>query len=225
MRASSSVLVVLLTAAASGGQGQEKVVTPDVGTLAAGKGWTVHHATAEAAEAGGRRAVRLTAGGDSANGTVGLALADGVEFATGTIEVDLKGKNVRGRSFLGVAFGVAGEKTFEAVYFRPFNFRAEGEFKGRAVQYVAWPEHTWEKLRKGRPGKFEAAVSPVPDPDGWFRARVEVGEKEVRVYVDGAKEACLTVERLAGAGRGRRVGLFVDSADGLYADLKITPAK
>jgi hypothetical protein len=225
MRTSWSALVVLLAVSVCEGYGQEAVIAPDLKKVAGGKGWTVHHATAEAVEAGSKPAVRLRAKGDSADGIVGLALADGVEFTTGAIEVDLKGKDAKQRSFLGVAFNVSDPKTFEAVYFRPFNFKAGGEYKGRAVQYIAWPEHTWEKLRKGRPGKFEGPVSPVPDPDRWFHARIEVGEKQVRVYVEGSKEPCLVVDRLAEGGKGRPVGLFVDSADGLYAGLKIIPAK
>src|SRR5262249_39465973 len=148
--------------------GNEKVITPDLGKITTGKGWTIHNATAEAVEVDGRSAVRLKATGDSANGIVGLAVADGVQFDTGVIEIDLKGKNVRQRSFLGVAFNVADPKTFEAVYFRPFNMKAEGEFKNRAVQYIAWPDYTWENLRKNRPGKFEGPVSSVPDPNKWF---------------------------------------------------------
>jgi hypothetical protein len=84
----------------------------------------------------------------------------GVDFETGVIELELKGKSVRGRSFLGVAFNVIDDKTFEAVYFRPFNFKAEGEFRDRAVQYISWPANTWENLRKHRTGQFENAVSP-----------------------------------------------------------------
>jgi hypothetical protein len=202
-----------------------KVITPDLAGMAAGKGWTITNATAETAEVDGKRGVHLVAEGDSANGVVGLVLADGVEFTTGVIELDLKGKNVRGRSFLGVAFNVAGEKTFEAVYFRPFNIKAEGEFKSRAVQYVNWPEHTWEQLRKNQPGKFEGAVNSVPDPDKWFHARIEVSEKQVRVFTNDAKEPCLTVERFLDAKKSKRVGLFVDSADGYYANLKIVPNK
>jgi hypothetical protein len=145
-----------------------------------------------------------------------------VEFTSGVIEIDLKGKSVR-PSFLGVAFNVTNEKTFEAVYFRPFNLKADGVFKNRAVQYIAWPDHTWDKLRKSRPGKFEGAVSSAPDPDGWFHARVEVGEKHVRVYVNDAKEPCLTVDRLAAVRKARALGLLVDTGDGLYARLKVIP--
>jgi hypothetical protein len=126
---------------------------------------------------------------------------------------------------VGVAFGAADGKTFEAVYFRPFNFlRDDKSFRVRAVRYVAWPDHTWEKLRKGKPGVFESAVQPVPDPAGWFHARVEVTKQKVRGWVDDAKEPCLAVDRLGGRERGM-VGLWVDSQEGAFRNLKILPAK
>ena len=201
---------------------QVPALTPDLATIAVGSAWSVYNATAESVQVDGRQAARLVATGDSANGIVGLALANGVAFTTGTIEVDLKGKDVRGRSFLGVAFNVAGEKAFEGVYFRPFNFKADEPFRGRAVQYIAWPAYTWEKLRRERTGEFEAPIRPLPDPNGWFHVRVEVANDRVRVFVDRALEPCLTTTRLAQA-HGRAVGLFVDSADGMYANLRITP--
>ena len=158
-------------------------------------------------ELDGKRAVRLTAEGDSANGIVGLALPVGSSFSTGTIEIDLKGKNVRQRSFLGVAFNVANERTFEAIYFRPFNFRAEEPMRSRSVQYVAWPVNTWEHLRKSAPGRFEKSVNPVPDPDSWFHARIEVTDSQVRVFVNEAKEPSLVTRRLliGGSTSGRVV--------------------
>ena len=203
---------------------QEKPETPNLATITDTKAWKVTHTKAESIELDGKRAVRLSEAGDSANGNVGLALPVGLSFTTGTIDVDLKGKNVRGRSFLGVAFNVIDEKTFEAVYFRPFNFKAEEPFRNRAVQYIAWPANTWEHLRKNTPGKYENRVDPVPDPDGWFHARIEVTEKQVRVFVNEAKEPSLVVERLASGGK-RPAGLFVDSADGVYANLKVTHSK
>jgi hypothetical protein len=225
IRVSCGIATAVLALSMQLGCGQEKSVIPDLRTLADGARWQLHNASAEAVEVDGKKAVRLKAKSDSARGVVGLALPAGVSFSTGVIEVELKGKNVKQESFLGVAFNLADEKTFEAIYFRPFNFKAEGAFKDRAVQYIAWPENTWEKLRKDKPGKFEAAVSPVPDPDGWFRARIEVGENQVRVYVNEAKAPCLTVDRLAEGGKGRPVGLFVDVADGLYASFQLTPPK
>jgi hypothetical protein len=225
MHLSWGVGLFLFAMFATIGYSQEKVITPELGKITDGKSWTIYHATPEVKNVDGKQAVHLISKGDSANGIVGLALANGVEFTTGTIEIDLKGKNVRQESFLGVTFNVVGEKNFEAVYFRPFNFKAEGEFKGRAVQYIAWPENIWEKLRANHPGKYEAPIHPVPNPDGWFHARIEVGEKQVRVFVDQAKEPSLTVGRLAENGKGKRIGLFVDTADGYYANFKIMPAK
>ena len=203
---------------------QQPFGTPELAAVADARAWRVSHATAEALEVDGKRAIRLTAHGDSATGTVGLALPLGWSFTTGNIEVDLKGKNLRQRSFLGVAFNVIDEKTFEAVYFRPFNFKAEQPFNKRSVQYIAWPDNTWEKLRKGTPDQFENVVNPVPDPDGWFHARIEVTDSQVRVFVNDAKDASLEIARLARGGSDRAVGLFVDSAEGIYANLEITPA-
>jgi hypothetical protein len=74
----------------------------------------------------------------TARSNVGLALVEGLEFAKGTIEIDLKGKGKFERTFLGIAFNVADGKTFEAIYFRPFNFlRDNTTYRTRAVQYVA----------------------------------------------------------------------------------------
>lgn len=198
---------------------------PDLARIADATAWQVLQATAEPAQKQGRPALRLVSRGDSADGIVGLALPRGVAFTTGTIEVDLRGKNVRGRSFLGVAFNVVDANTFEAVYFRPFNFRADEPFRGRAVQYIAWPGSTWEHLRQALPGRYEQPLQPPPDPDDWFHARVEVGPAQVRVFVNGAAEPSLVVARRPAHGSGvpRSAGLFVDSADGTYANLRITP--
>lgn len=213
--------MVLVTACAWADSLQPAV--PSLATIEEPARWTLHNVTARSVMAEGRRAAYLISRGDSANGIVGLALPVGVEFETGTIEVELKGKNVKQRSFAGVAFNVADSRTFEAVYFRAFNFKADAPFDKRAVQYISWPDHTWEKLRKERPGQFENAVQPVPDPDGWFRARIEVTQAKVRVFVDGAKLPSLVVDRLASDRKKRSIGLFVDSADGHYANLTVTP--
>jgi hypothetical protein len=186
--------------------------------------WRLRNATAEFVEMDGKRAVHMRATGDSANGSMGLAIPVGVEFTTGAIELDLKGKYQR-PSFLGCAFNITDEKTFEAIYFRPFNFKADEPFQQRAVQYIAWPEHTWDELRQQKPGQFENSVHPAPEPDGWFHARIEVTDKRVQVFVNGAKEPSLVVNRLKEGVARRPVGLLVDVAEGLYANLEVKPAR
>src|SRR6187551_3990527 len=55
----------------------------------------------------------------------GIAWINGATFSTGTIEIDLRGKDVLQKSFVGVAFHASNDSTYEAIYFRPFNFHAE----------------------------------------------------------------------------------------------------
>ena len=85
------------------------------------------------------------------------------------------GRTCPQQSFLGIAFHVVDWTTYDAVYFRPFNFRAASEEqRSHAVQYISHPGNTWQKLRAERPGQFEKAIDPAPDPDGWFHARIVV---------------------------------------------------
>src|SRR6185295_10939304 len=68
----------------------------------------------------------------------GVAWLEGVNFANGIIELDIKGKDVLQQSFVGVAFHGVDEKTLDAVYFRPFNFRTTDSVRHiHAVQYVS----------------------------------------------------------------------------------------
>lgn len=190
-----------------------------------GKSWRVIHADATTAIEGGKPVVHLKPHGDPNVGSnIGLALVEGAEFTEGVLEIDLKGLGKSEASFLGLAFGVADEKNFEAIYFRPFRFASDDvPSRVHAVQYVAWPEHTWEKLRRDKPGVYEAAIQPVPDPSAWFHARIVVTKQKVSVWVDDAKQPCLVVDRLGSRAKGK-VGLWVDSKAGAFRGLKILSA-
>jgi hypothetical protein len=218
------VLGVLLASVAVG-FAREKEVAPDLSQINQGKAWKLINAECDTAMEDGKRVVRLRPKVQAPMGSsIGLALVEGLEFAEGTLEIDLKGKGKAQASFLGVAFGVVDGNTFEAVYFRPFNFmRDPPMFRARAVQYVAWPDHTWEKLRTGKPGVYESAVKPVPDPAGWFHARVVVTRQKVSLWVDDARAPCLVVDRLSRREKGK-VGLWVDSQEGAFSGFKILPA-
>jgi hypothetical protein len=202
-------------------------ITPELARINDRKAWSVINAeSSNASLEDGKRVVRLAPkGGNMKGSNVAMALVEGVEFGEGTIEIDLKGNGNAQASFLGVAFGSSDGKTYEAIYFRPFNFQADdATHRAHAVQYIAWPEHTWEKLRTQTPGSYESAVDPVPDPARWFHARIEVAKKKVSVFVDDAMKPCLVVDRLGVVEKGR-VGLWVDSQEGAFANLKILPAK
>lgn len=199
-------------------------ITADLARINDGRTWNVINTDPVVTSEGDRTVVRLyPRGGDGPGSNVALALVRGEDFREGTIDVDLKGRGEL-RSFVGVAFNVTDEKAFEAVYFRPFNFRTpEKDHRIRAVQYVAWPEHPWEELRTWTPDTHEAAIEPAPDPSAWFHVRVEVTHDAARVYVDGATAPCLNVRRLRAPASGG-VGLFVDSHEGWFANLRIAHA-
>ncbi len=154
----------------------------------------------------------------------GVAYLRGIELGNGTIEFDVKGKDVQGQSFVGVAFHGVDGTTYEAIYFRPFNFRAEDPVRrGHAVQYISHPTYTWQKLRAERPGIFEQPVNPAPDPNAWFHVRVVVASPKVSVFVGDAKAPCLVVTQLSDRTNGL-VGLWVgNNSGGDFADLKIVP--
>lgn len=154
----------------------------------------------------------------------GIAWINNEKFTYGTIEVDIKGKDKFQGSFLGIAFHGLNNSTFETIYFRPFNFRSDDPLrKTHALQYVASPGYGWEKLRQEFPGKYEQPISPAPDPNGWFHARVTVDSKNIKVYVNGNPMPSLVVEPLVHTG-GAMVGLWTDT-DGDWKNLKIIPKK
>jgi hypothetical protein len=139
----------------------------------------------------------------------GLGILKEIDFKAGTIELELLGENNPGKSFIGIAFNIVDEETYEAVYFRPFNFVAtEAGRKAHMVQYVCHPEFTWYKLREERAGEFENEIRVPPDPDDWFRAKIEVSETSVQVYVNDIPEPVLTVDRLTSTESGK-IGLWV----------------
>jgi len=154
----------------------------------------------------------------------GHAWLNNTKFTNGTIEVDIKGKDKLQASFVGIAFHGVNDSTFEAVYFRPFNFRsADPVRKLHAVQYIAPPKFGWEKLRNEFPGKYEQPISPAPDPNEWVHARIVVDSKNIKVYVNGNATPSLVVEPLVHT-NGILIGLWTDS-DGDWKNLKITPSK
>lgn len=155
----------------------------------------------------------------------GLAWVKNEQFTYGTIEFDIKGKDQLQASFVGIAFHGVNDTTYETVYFRPFNFRANDPVrKAHAVQYMASPNYEWPKLRQQFPGKYEQPIDPAPDPNAWLHARITVDSKNIKVYVNGNTTPSLIVEPLVHT-NGKMIGLWAGGTDGDWKNLKIVAAK
>lgn len=156
----------------------------------------------------------------------GIAWITGKEFSEGTIELDVRGRDVMQQSFVGFAFHGADDSSFEAIYFRAFNFRSPDPVRrGHAVQYVAPPAFGWEKLRQEHPNVYENAVSPAPDPNEWFHVRIVVTEQRISVFVNGASDASLVVTPLVHRA-GRMLGYWVgNGSEGDWKNLHIVTQK
>jgi hypothetical protein len=200
---------------------QEKVITPDLTKIISGDGWQVVNRDPEIVIENGYKCIYFKAN----NQQGGIAWLENFEFTNGVIEVDIKGKNVKGGSFLGVVFRGLNDSTYDAVYFRPFNFDSAANMQGHSVQYISHPQYTWYSLRKEHPGQYENSVNPVPKPDKFFHAKIVVEKPKVSVYVGNSAEPSLVVNELSER-TGGRIGLWMDFiSDGTFANLKITPAK
>src|SRR5438094_632444 len=206
---STFVCAVGLCAAASEVAGQQQAIEPE--------GLKAFNRSVSSLSDGARQGVRL-----SEHAGDGVAYLQGVEFTNGTIELDVRGKDVPQQSFVGVAFHGVDGTTYDAIYFRPFNFRAEDPARrGHAVQYIAQPIDPWQNLQAEQPGKYERAIDPVPDPNAWLHVRVVVTSPKVSVFVDDAKEPSLVVDQLSDRKKGL-VGLWVgNNAGGDFASVKI----
>ena len=156
----------------------------------------------------------------------GLIWIQGTDFAEGTIELDIRGRDVMQRSFVGVAFHGKDDNTYEAVYLRPFNFRSQDPIRlQHAVQYISLPDYDWPRLRKEFPEEFENPVDASIVPTDWVPVRLVVKGKTIQIFAGPAKAPALEVRKLGQLDRGM-IGLWTgNGSDGSFKNLRVTPMK
>lgn len=152
------------------------------------------------------------------------------EFRTGTIEVDVRAgltatAPAYARGFAGIAYHLLdrGDR-FEAVYLRPLNgasLEPPAPRQLRAVQYFAYPDWPFSRLRETYPeGVYEAGADIAPDR--WIHLAVTVDDAMVTVSVDGVE--VLTVREPKSAPVSGAIGLFVDiGTRAEFANLTVRP--
>lgn len=148
------------------------------------------------------------------------------DFRDGTIEVDVASvleldAPAYARGFIGLAFRID-DKSFESVYLRPTNSQADDQVRrNRSVQYAAYPDFTFPRLRREEPGKYETYADISTDE--WISMRLEVSGARAELFINDAARPVLIVSDLKlGAARSGGIGLWIESGTiGYFSGLKI----
>lgn len=153
-----------------------------------------------------------------------------VDFYDGTIEaeimstVDPQAPDFA-RGFVGFAFRVA-DGQFEKIYLRPTNGVADDQVRrNHSVQYAAFPDYRFDRLRAESPERYETAADIAPGR--WINVRIEVSGAKAKLYIDHRANPTLIVNDLKlGADRKGKVGLWIESGTiAHYRKIRITPAR
>lgn len=185
----------------------------------------------------GRPALRVALSAKAAAGEAGVDFIDQptfvvlpIEFRNGRIEVDIRSRITAdapdyARGFAGIAYRISDDASrFESVYARPMNgleLAPPAPRDERALQYFAYPEWPYHRLREEFPvSSYEAGARVAPDR--WFTLAIEVLDRQVRVLIDGTE--CLVVERTMAEPATGRLGLWVDiGTEAHFAELRVSP--
>ena len=173
----------------------------------------------------GRTAIQVLAAPGAANAS-SYAVVKDVSFLDGTIEVDVAGQPAAGagegaRGFIGIAFRLQGDGTYEYIYLRPTNGRADDQVRrNHSTQYSSHPSFDFAKSRQEAPEKYESYVDL--EPGVWTKFKIEVEGRKARLYVHGAAQPCLIVNDLKLEPREGGVALWVGpGTEGYFSNLKI----
>jgi len=207
------VTIFLLLAFCGSVSAQNEMLTPDLSTVQNTQHWK--HSKVKVSHRDGVVEMK-------AEGNEGMLILKDLDFSNGTIELDIKSEDEKGKSFLGLAFHGLNDSVYDAVYFRPFNFRSAEKSKN-AMQYISHPAHTWHSLRENHKGKYENGVSPAPKPEDWFHVKIAVNSPKIEVFVNSSDRPSLVVDQLSKRRNGW-IGFWGDvKSRGLFKNLIITP--
>jgi len=153
-----------------------------------------------------------------------------VNLGNGTIEVKMLARIQNQtpyespQGFIGLAFRIdENDKAFESIYFRPKVGRSDNQrARNKTVQYFAYPDYKFERLRKEFPEMYETSA-PV-NLNEWITMRIEINGERAEMFVNNAKFSSMVVPKMLGKTTTGSIGLWVDiGTEGYFKDLKVTP--
>jgi hypothetical protein len=153
----------------------------------------------------------------------------GVDFENGVIEVKMLAqiqdpspfKSAQG--FIGVAFRIdENDSAYESIYLRPRVGRSDNQSaRNKTVQYYAYPDYKFDRLRKESPGMYET-TAPV-DINEWITMRIELSGEKAYMFINDAKYSTFVVEKMKSKSTHGSIALWVDIGTiGYFKDLKVS---
>lgn len=154
-----------------------------------------------------------------------------LDFQDGTIEVDVASELAAdapayARGFIGLAFRIDAAGRFENIYLRPTNSVADDQVRrNHSVQYAAYPDHLFDRLRREAPEKYETYADIATGR--WIRMKLVISGTRAILYLDNKPTPTLVVQDLKlGAGQRGGVGIWLESGTiSHFRNLNVTPAK
>lgn len=139
-----------------------------------------------------------------------------IDFGDGVIEVEvfsqlLADAPAYARGFIGVSYRIDDAGRFESIYLRPTNSVADDQVRrNHTVQYVAFPDYRFDRLRKEAPAKYESYADV--STGRWIAMRLVVKGARTELFLDRKPTPALIVSdmKLGESQRGG-VGIWLES--------------
>jgi len=132
------------------------------------------------------------------------------------------GSSAAARGFIGIAFRLQSDGSYEYIYLRPTNGRADDQVRrNHSTQYSSYPTFGFGESRKEAPEKYESYVDLQPGV--WTKYKIEVTGRSAKLYVNGAEQPCLIVNDMKLDAKDGGVALWIGpGTEGYFSNLKIT---
>jgi hypothetical protein len=152
----------------------------------------------------------------------GLDVKDGAVEVKVLSRIQASSPFPQSQGFIGLAFRVNEDNTaYESIYLRPNVGRSENQAaRNRTVQYYAYPDYKFNRLREEAPGVYETYADVGLDE--WITMRIEFAGQRAALYLNDQKHPSFIVGDLKGASEAGSIGLWVDvGTQGFFKDLRI----
>ncbi|RZS96788.1 hypothetical protein [Cecembia calidifontis] len=151
----------------------------------------------------------------------------GLDLENGTVEVKVLSRLLPEvpafvRGFIDLAFRISPDNSaYESIYIRPTNGRADDQVRrNHSVQYYAYPDDKFDRLRKEFPELYETYADMGLDE--WITMRIAFRGKSAKLYLNDQEQPSFLVKEMLGSTSTGSIGLWVDiGTEGYFKDIKV----